>query len=160
MRPRILIVSPALARANNGNWQTARRWAAFLREAGDVRVCLDWDGAPADLMIALHARRSAGAIARFAAAGGPVAVVLTGTDLYRDIRLDTDASRSLELADRLVVLQEQGIEELPAALRAKAEAQGSGDFSSMWAGQNASGCRAVPAAELARGLAEGFTLTG
>lgn len=120
MRPRILIISPALARANNGNWQTARRWAAFLRGIADVEVALDWDGAPADLMIALHARRSAGAIARFAAAGGPVAVVLTGTDLYRDIRQDDDARRSLDLAHRLVVLQEQGLEELPTALRAKA----------------------------------------
>lgn len=43
-----------------------------------------------------------------------------------------------------------------APLRAKAEGAGSGDFSSMWAGQNASGCRAVPAAELLSGLAAGF----
>lgn len=38
-------------------------------------------------------------------------------------------------------------------LRAKAEAAGSGDFSPLWAGQNASGCRAVPAAQLTRELA-------
>jgi nitronate monooxygenase len=38
-------------------------------------------------------------------------------------------------------------------LRAKAEAQGSGDFSPLWAGQNASGCKEVPAAELTRELA-------
>lgn len=35
-------------------------------------------------------------------------------------------------------------------LRAKAEAQGSGDFSPLWSGQNASGCREIPAAELTR----------
>ena len=40
-----------------------------------------------------------------------------------------------------------------APLRAKAEAQGSGDFSPLWTGQNASGCREVPAGELVRGLA-------
>jgi nitronate monooxygenase len=40
-----------------------------------------------------------------------------------------------------------------APLRAKAEAQGSGDFSPLWSGQNATGCREVPAAELVRGLA-------
>jgi nitronate monooxygenase len=40
-----------------------------------------------------------------------------------------------------------------APLRAAAEAQGSGDFSPLWCGQNASGCRAVPAAELTRALA-------
>lgn len=38
-------------------------------------------------------------------------------------------------------------------LRAKAEAQGSGDFSPLWSGQNASGCREIPAAELTRQLA-------
>jgi nitronate monooxygenase len=43
-----------------------------------------------------------------------------------------------------------------APLRAKAEAQGSGDFSPLWAGQNASGCRAVPAAQLTRELAAAF----
>lgn len=40
-----------------------------------------------------------------------------------------------------------------APLRAEAERRGSGDFSPLWAGQNASGCREVPAAELTRDLA-------
>ena len=39
-----------------------------------------------------------------------------------------------------------------APLRAKAEAQGSGDFSPLWAGQNVSGCREVGAGEVTRGL--------
>jgi len=43
-----------------------------------------------------------------------------------------------------------------APLRAKAEAKGSGDFSPLWSGQNATGCREIPAAELTRALAEGF----
>jgi nitronate monooxygenase len=38
-------------------------------------------------------------------------------------------------------------------LRAKAESQGSGDFSPLWSGQNASGCKEVPAADLTRALA-------
>ena len=42
------------------------------------------------------------------------------------------------------------------ALRAKAEAHGSGDFSPLWAGQNVTGCRAIPAAELTRQLADGL----
>jgi nitronate monooxygenase len=42
-----------------------------------------------------------------------------------------------------------------APLRAKAEARGCGDFSPLWSGQNASGCKAVPAAELTRELAAG-----
>ena len=40
-----------------------------------------------------------------------------------------------------------------APLRAKAESQGSGDFSPLWCGQNASGCKEVPAAQLTRELA-------
>ncbi len=40
-----------------------------------------------------------------------------------------------------------------APLRAKAESRGSGDFSPLWAGQNASGCREIPAARLTRELA-------
>ena len=40
-----------------------------------------------------------------------------------------------------------------APLRAKAESLGSGDFSPLWAGQNASGCKEVPAAQLTRELA-------
>jgi len=43
-----------------------------------------------------------------------------------------------------------------AALRAKAEAQGSGDFSQLWSGGNPTGCREVPAAQLTRELAKGI----
>ena len=42
-----------------------------------------------------------------------------------------------------------------APLRAHAEGHGSGDFSPLWSGQNASGCREIPAAELTRQLAAG-----
>lgn len=41
-------------------------------------------------------------------------------------------------------------------LRAAAEAQGSGDFSPLWAGQHVASCRPMPAAELTRELARGF----
>ncbi len=40
-----------------------------------------------------------------------------------------------------------------APLRAKAEADGSGDFSPLWSGQNATGCKAIPAAQLTLELA-------
>ncbi len=43
-----------------------------------------------------------------------------------------------------------------APLRAIAERQGSGDFSPLWSGQNASGCKEVPAAVLTRELAAGL----
>jgi nitronate monooxygenase len=42
-----------------------------------------------------------------------------------------------------------------APMRAAAEKLGSGDFSPLWSGQNASGCREIPAAQLTRELAQG-----
>lgn len=47
-----------------------------------------------------------------------------------------------------------------AALRARAEADGRDDFSPQWAGQNVSGCREIPAADLTRALAAGREPTG
>lgn len=119
----ICIVSPALAQANNGNWQTARRWAQFLRTRYQADIASDWADQPApSLLIALHARRSAQPLARFCAAypGRPSILVLTGTDLYRDIHSDADAQASLERATALVLLQPAGLSELPPHLRAKA----------------------------------------
>jgi putative glycosyltransferase (TIGR04348 family) len=126
---RIVIVSPALADANNGNWQTARRWQELLAPH-EVRIVRDWPdpaarrakARPDDVMLALHARRSAGSLAAWAArpAGSlGLAVVLTGTDLYRDIQADAAAQRSLALAAQLVVLQERGPDDMPAGLRGK-----------------------------------------
>jgi putative glycosyltransferase (TIGR04348 family) len=121
--PRVRIVSPALASANNGNWHTAERWRRFLAARARVDVALDWDAdEPVDVLIALHARRSAGAIARFRAAHPerPIALVLTGTDLYRDIDGDAAARHSLECASALVVLQPEGLRRLEPRLRRKA----------------------------------------
>lgn len=120
-KPVICLVTPAVAAANNGNWQTAQRWARMLGGDYEVRVVQQWDGQPADAMLALHARRSATSIAAWAAQRPrrPLAVVLTGTDLYRDIQVDASAQRSLALADRLVVLHEGAPADVPAAYRGK-----------------------------------------
>jgi putative glycosyltransferase (TIGR04348 family) len=123
--PQLVIVGPALADANNGNWQTARRWQRFLEGHFRTRIIKSWpDGQAAGdvAMIALHARRSAASIAAWHAAHGSaaLAVVLTGTDLYKDILVDEDAQHSLDLADRLVVLQELAPRALPADVRGKA----------------------------------------
>jgi putative glycosyltransferase (TIGR04348 family) len=120
-RPSIVIVTPALADANNGNWQTARRWARMLSAAYRVQVLGRWAGQEADLMIALHARRSAASVAawREVRPGAALLVVLTGTDLYRDIDVDADARRSLDAADALVALNALGPARLAPAHRAK-----------------------------------------
>lgn len=120
---RIVLVTPYPTAARNGNAHTAARYARFLRAAGHrVRIALDWRGEPAEALVALHARRSHPAIARYAAAHPerPLILVLTGTDLYRDIHVDADAQASLRLASRIVVLQARGLDELPEAARAKA----------------------------------------
>ena len=120
----VVIVSPALAEANNGNWRTARRWQELLAGEHPVRITKEWPDAEASsdqVMLALHARRSAAPIAAWAQAhpGRGLAVVLTGTDLYQDIQTDAAAQHSLDLAQRLVVLQESGPEALPVWLRGK-----------------------------------------
>ncbi|HEV7820761.1 MAG TPA: selenoneine biosynthesis selenosugar synthase SenB [Burkholderiales bacterium] len=118
----IALITPARPVAHSGNRNTAERWATLLRELGHrVRTQTKWDGKAADVMIALHARRSHESIARFAAAlpGRPLVVMLTGTDLYADIRIDTAAKLSLKLATRLVILQDEGLSELLPSLRPK-----------------------------------------
>jgi putative glycosyltransferase (TIGR04348 family) len=119
---KIALVTPARPVAHSGNRNTAQRWASLLRELGHrVRVQTAWDRKPADIVIALHARRSHDSIAAFAETypDRPLVVMLTGTDLYNDIRADARAKSSLKLATRLIVLQSHGLPELAPGLRNK-----------------------------------------
>ncbi|HOX89057.1 MAG TPA: selenoneine biosynthesis selenosugar synthase SenB [Burkholderiaceae bacterium] len=120
-KPSIVLVTPALAGANNGNWQTARRWAQMLRQAYRVRLTDRWDAGDEALMIALHARRSAASVAAWSAAWPrrPLLLVLTGTDLYRDLQADASARASAARADRLVVLNDFGARSLPPELQGR-----------------------------------------
>jgi putative glycosyltransferase (TIGR04348 family) len=127
--PSLLLVTPYLADANNGNWRTAARWARLL--APDYRVIVQAatdspaQGRAADAvaLIALHARRSHDAVAAWCAAfpERPAIIALTGTDLYKDLPAgDPAAQSSLALADALIVLQEDAPRHLPAAMRKRA----------------------------------------
>ena len=121
----VVLVSPAMAESNNGNWHTAHRWANFLSNHCDIALLPNWPSPSLqrtpEAMVALHARRSAASIRTWAEAwpGKPLIVVLTGTDLYRDIQNDAEAQQSLALATHLVVLQDAGLAELPETFRAK-----------------------------------------
>jgi putative glycosyltransferase (TIGR04348 family) len=120
---RVSIVTPARPGTRTGNLHTAQRWAGFLRGGGHrVSVGTEWSGERCDLLIALHALRSHGSALAYRTAhpGAPPIVVLTGTDLYRDLPDSRRAQHSLELADRLVVLQPEGIRSLPPGVRRKA----------------------------------------
>ena len=123
VKPHIVIISPYLAIANNGNWQTAWRWSRYLSKIYKVTLALQWDGSECDVMIALHARRSAVSIAAFSAAypARQLIVVLTGTDLYRDIDSDEAAQRSLQLATQLLILQAAGLQALNKNLHHKTQ---------------------------------------
>jgi putative glycosyltransferase (TIGR04348 family) len=119
---KIALITPARAGSLHGNRGTALRWARMLRELGHgVKVEVDWGGVEADVMIALHARRSHASIRNFTVCcpDAPVVLALTGTDLYRDIRTDEEAQASMQLARRMIVLQEMGPLELAPALRKK-----------------------------------------
>jgi putative glycosyltransferase (TIGR04348 family) len=122
----IALITPALLDANNGNWQTAQRWATMLETVHSVDIAKSTLELPKPLtsyhtMIALHARRSAASVTAFSIAcpAMPLWVVLTGTDLYCDIASDPAAQASLNQASVLIVLQEQGVFELPQNLRHK-----------------------------------------
>ena len=119
----ILIVTPAPPRSRSGNRVTALRWSRLLRQLGHaVRIAQAYERQRCDLLIALHARRSAASIRRFRDThpGKPLILALTGTDLYGDIHADADARAALELADRFIVLQPCGLDELPPRHRGRA----------------------------------------
>jgi putative glycosyltransferase (TIGR04348 family) len=117
---RLFIVTPAGAGLRNGNRHTALRWAGMLRALRhNVQVKVAWHGERCDALIALHARRSHDSILRFSESRKPLIVTLTGTDLYRDLPDSAEARASLEMAHRVVVLQEAALESLDAATRKK-----------------------------------------
>lgn len=118
----VVIVTPAPPGSRSGNRNTAVRWARILRGLGcRVSIQTQWAGEPCDLLVALHARKSHGALRAFVTRhpDRPAVLALTGTDIYRDIGQDETASASLDLATRLVVLQEAALDELSPRLRRK-----------------------------------------
>ncbi len=117
------IITPAAAKSLNGNRATALRWADFLRQLGHrVSINVNWNGAEYDLMIALHAWRSAESIAAFKEKypERPLVLAMTGTDLYQFILTHPEPTlASIQLADRLVTLHRLATRVLPASCHNK-----------------------------------------
>jgi|SRR6185369_2198343 len=120
---RITIVTPAPTGSTHGNRITAIRWAGILKELGHrVSIRQSFDRQRADLLIALHARRSYASIKNFRRqyADAPIVLALTGTDVYRDLKYDPRARKAVALALRIVVLQPKALEQLHDSFRSKA----------------------------------------
>lgn len=134
---RILLVSPKPRNSRTGNDVTSRRWAARLESLGHEAAIRNrypagasadggegppFGGREPELLVALHARRSAGSVERWRKKrpGYPLVVALTGTDLYRDLDESPDARGAVRAADRLVVLQQKALERLTPEWRRKA----------------------------------------
>jgi putative glycosyltransferase (TIGR04348 family) len=119
----ILLITPAPPGSRAGNRATATRWASFLRQAGhQVRVSVDDDGSPADLLLALHAWRSAPAIDQFRARcpDVPRIVALTGTDLYHfQQEAPQRTLAGMAAGDRLIGLHRRVADDLPTDLHAR-----------------------------------------
>jgi putative glycosyltransferase (TIGR04348 family) len=99
---------------------TALRWQGFLEELGySVDVTESWSRGDTGLLIALHAYRSHQSIVEFKKQypNRPLVLILTGTDLYRDIKNHSEVIQSMEMADQLVVLQSAAVDSVPAHLR-------------------------------------------
>jgi putative glycosyltransferase (TIGR04348 family) len=120
---RIVIITPVRSSSRSGNGTTTARWTQILRELGhEVQVANRYDGGAVDLMIALHAWRSADSIQDFRERypDGPLIVAMSGTDIYDYIDRDpVPTLRSLASADRLVALQELAKRRVPARFRGK-----------------------------------------
>lgn len=124
IKPLIEIVTPAPQGSLHGNRITALRWQNFLEELGYAVVINEsWSGDDAAMLIALHAYRSHTSIMEFHKhyPDRPIILVLTGTDLYRDMAIHSEVIRSMEIADKLIVLQSAALESIPLHLRHKAQ---------------------------------------
>ena len=113
----IQLISPANIDSRNGNRTTAVRWRNILQNLGHkVTVSQQYSGENVDLMLALHAWRSAASIHSFAEKypTRPLLVALTGTDVYRFLKSHRQETlKSLDCADRLIGLHAYVTHSLP-----------------------------------------------
>ncbi|MBO32444.1 MAG: TIGR04348 family glycosyltransferase [Rhodospirillaceae bacterium] len=114
---KISLITPAKKQSRNGNRTTAVRWARILRALGhEVKIDVDYGGEQANMMIALHAWRSAESIVKFKnlCPTRPLILALTGTDINEFIHSHPKPTlHSMNAADELVCLHD-GVAEIVA----------------------------------------------
>ena len=125
MKMHIGIITPAAPKSLNGNRATAQRWADFLVQLGHkVSITMQWDGTEYDIMLALHAWRSAESVAQFKKQfpNKPIVLALTGTDLYRFMHSHSESTlASIYAADKLITLHRLAAKVLPESVLDKVQ---------------------------------------
>jgi putative glycosyltransferase (TIGR04348 family) len=126
-KPLIEIVTPAPPGSLHGNRITALRWQGFLKNLDySSRLTQSWSGNHINLLIALHAYRSHSSILQFKQQypNQPVILIMTGTDLYRDLLSEGEVRRavrqSMQLASQIVLLQSASLDRIPQEFVGKA----------------------------------------
>ena len=119
----ITLITPATKQSRDGNRISALRWASIFR-AQNFRVNIEtsYNGKQTDLMVALHAWRSAAAIKTYRKLfpEGPLIVVLGGTDVNTFLKSDPETTlASLTMADAIVCLHDLIECLIPDELRSK-----------------------------------------
>ena len=119
--------------------------AAMSLGAAGVQIGTSYLLCPESIISAVHRAALKSTAARHTAltnifTGRPARGIMN--QVMRDLGPINDAAPEFPLATAAIT-----------PLRTLAEAQGTGDFSPLWSGQNASGCREIPAAKLTRELA-------
>ena len=121
-KPLIQIITPAQRGSLHGNRMTALRWAGFIEQLGySAHIHEEWSAEPVDCLIALHAKRSHASIKKFKQTFPltPVVLIMTGTDIYRDQGEFAQVIESMQLANEIVVLQQDAVQDLPAQFHKK-----------------------------------------
>jgi len=124
---KILIQTPAAKGSLKGNRITAKRWARIFRELKhQVQISSAVQSGKQqryDILIALHAVKSAAAIKAFASKNpdGKIFLALSGTDIY-DSSHAKIVRASMALADRIIVLNEDLISRLSKTEQGRAVA--------------------------------------
>ena len=120
---KITIVTPAKRGDRSGNRATANRWSAILKKLGHrPRTLTEYDGAPSDAMLAIHAWRSASSIRRFREDQPhiPLILCLAGTDINSfQTTHPKETHGSMALADHLVCLHNRVACEIPRRFHRK-----------------------------------------
>lgn len=114
---KISLVTPAGKQSRAGNRTTAVRWARLLRDLGHrVDISESGDGSRADMMVAVHAWRSADSIRAFSDRfpDRPLVVLLAGTDIYGFQHSHPEATLgSMDRATELVCLHGRAHRAIP-----------------------------------------------